>query len=73
MKSIPDDFLNLFEKVLIESLLDLIEKDNSLFLEKEEFEKFKKLISFLKNTEILSDFSFKYLKIKLEKNEIRYL
>jgi hypothetical protein len=54
---------------MIESLLDLIEKDISLVLEKEQMKKFVKLISFLKNTEILSEFSFKYIKLKLETKE----
>ena len=63
MKSVPEDYLNIFEKKLIERLLNLIVKENST----EKLEEFGYLISFLKNTEILSDFNLKYLKAKIEK------
>ncbi len=63
VKLIPEENLILFEKKLMEKLLYLIEKENS----KEEIEKFANLISFLKNTDIISDFNLKIIKLKIEK------
>jgi len=65
IQKIPENYLNLFEKKIMERLIYLISEENS----HEEIDKFIKILKFLHNCEILTLFNMNILKFKIEKQE----
>lgn len=63
-KKIPDTYLNLLEKKLIQRLLFLIGEEKS----PEEIDKYINIIKFINDCEIFTTYSLNILKLKLEKN-----
>lgn len=64
VQKIPEEYLNLFEKKIMNRVLNLIDEDTS----NENIDEYIKVLKFCFNSEILTQFTMKVIKIKLEKN-----
>jgi hypothetical protein len=64
VQKIPEEYLNLVEKKILNRILSLINEETS----NENIDKYIKVLKFCYNSEIITQYNIKIIKIKLEKN-----
>lgn len=65
VQKIPEEYLNLFEKKIVERVLNLIIEEQC----SEDIDKYIKVLKFCFNCEIITQFNMKVIKIKLDRND----
>jgi hypothetical protein len=65
VQKIPEEYLNLFEKRIMERVLKLINEETFC---QEDIDNYIRVLKFCHNCEIITQFNMKVVKIKLEKN-----
>lgn len=64
VQKIPEEYLNLFEKKIMDRVLFLINEETS----NEDLDEYIKVLKFCYNCEIMTQYNMRVIKIKLDKN-----
>jgi len=64
IQKIPEEYINLFEKKIIDRILNLVNEETS----GDYLDEYIKVLKFCYNCEIITQFNMKVIKIKLDKN-----